>query len=321
MDFAAPGDHNTKGKDWEITVKALDDINESDQFVTFYGWENGSKQGHQNYYFTDPGSPMICGGEAGIYNGFPSDLVEKLEKQQGFIAIPHHTNAIAETRKLEDDTPFWHPYFWDKPVDYIRLAEIMQVRGNQERNEYSDAWRGWHQNNNASIQDALSIGYKIGFTGGTDNHCGWPGRAYEMGEGGLHHNAKSVILTGVWTDKLERQSIYNSLFSRHTWAVWDSRAIVKFYVNDGLMGDEIQVQKGINLTAHIFLSADDSLQSLEIISEGKTVWISSFSDKDVKLTVPLGIAEKSTYFYLRGLQRDGGIFYASPVFLSINADL
>jgi hypothetical protein len=33
--------------------------------------------------------------------------------------------------------------------------------------------------------------------------------------------------------------------------------------------------------------------------------------------VPLGEAARSTHFYLRALQRDGGIVYASPVFVDV----
>ncbi len=36
-----------------------------------------------------------------------------------------------------------------------------------------------------------------------------------------------------------------------------------------------------------------------------------------RLQIPLGPAERSTHFYLRALQRDGGIIYASPVFVQV----
>lgn len=227
------------------------------------------------------------------------------------------TGSVAETRKIEDDSPYWHPYPWTAPEDYLRLAEVFQTRGNQERNVYDDAWRGWHQNNGASVQDALRLGYRLGFVGGTDNHCGWPGRAFAESEGIGIHPPKSVILTGVWTPSVRRESIFTSLKARHTWAVWDTRALVHFTVNSALGGDEMTVAQGTGLTAHIRLSAEDALQVVALISDGQTVWQSSFSEPDVDLDVPLGRAERSTYFYLRALQRDGGIIYASPVFVTV----
>jgi hypothetical protein len=319
MDYAAPGDHNPQGEDWKETVRALDAVDDPDDFATFYGWENGTDRGHENYYFTTADHPLVCGGSAGIRRGRPDALVERLNevyREHDFIGIPHHTNAVAETRRLEDDSPYWHPYPWDRPQDYLRLVEIMQCRGNQEREVYDDAWRGWHQNNRASVQQALAMGYRLGFVGGTDNHCGWPGRAYAEAEGS-HHPIKSVILTGVWTRRTERHSIFDGLKKRHTWAVWDTRALVWFTVNGALAGDELCVEKGTTLIGHIRLSAEDALQTVELVSEGSVAWQGSFAELDIDVDAPLGEAAKSTCFYLRALQRDGGIIYASPVFVDV----
>jgi len=264
---------------------------------------------------------MVCGGSGGVTGGRPQALADRLQelaREADFIAIPHHTNAVAETRKLEDDTPFWHPYPWSEPREHIRLVEIMQGRGNQERDVYDDAWRGWHQNNHASVQDALALGHRLGFTGGTDNHCGWPGRTYIEAEAGGIHPPASVILTGVWTRQVERQAVYDALKARHTWAVWDTRALVLFSVNGALAGDEITVAAGEPLCAHLRLSAEDALQSIELVSEGRTVWQDSTSRLDVGLDIPLGAARMATHFYLRALQRNGGIIYASPVFVTVD---
>jgi len=319
MDFAAPGDHNPSGIKWENTVAALEEFNQDDAFATFFGWENSSNQGHENYYFTDPKHPLVCGGDAGLTSGKPDQIIELLRdvhKKNDFITIPHHTNSIAKTCKT-DGTPYWHPYSWTSPVSYIRLVEIFQTRGNQERNVYDDAWRGWHQNNGACAQDALALGYKIGFVGGTDNHCGWPGRV-PPSEGLGMIPGNSVILTGIWTPRIQRQSVYQSLRDRHTWAVWDTRALVYFTVNGSSGGSEITVSPEEELTAHILLSAEDALQTVELVSEGAIVWQASFDDLDIDIDVPLGKSSRSTHFYLRALQRNGGIIYVSPVFVLID---
>ena len=321
MDFAAPADHYPADWKWKRLVEGVDAYNEPDDFATFYGWEAGTALGHEVYHFTDPEHPHLLPGGF-RFGGSPDERVDVLKHFKDFIAIPHHTNTLCENRRKEDDTPYWDRYHWGRPAEYLRLVEIMQNKGSQERNVYSDAWRGWHQNNHSSVQDALAMGHKLGFTGGSDNHCGWPGRAYrEPNAGGVGgaHSPKSVILTGLWTRKVERQKVYDALWERSTWAVWDTRALVHFTVNGVLMGGELEVERGTPLTAHIRLSAEDALQSVEIISNGATVWISSFSELDIEADVPLGEAERSVYFYLRALQRNGGIIYASPVFVSVES--
>lgn len=315
MDFAAPGDHNPSPDQWRHTVAALESINEDDVFATFFGWENGTLKGHENYYFTDPQHPLRCHGEAGLITGYPADIADKLSSHNDFFAVPHHTNAISEAVDKNGEL-YWGTYPWGKPARYIRLVEIMQLRGNQERNEYTDAWRGWNQNG-ASAQDALALGHKIGFTGGTDNHCARPGRAFSELAGPGRHNPKSVILTGVWTPRVERHSIFNSLAARHTWAVWDTRAIVLFTVNGVLMGGELEAAEGEHLAASLKIWAEGPLQSVEIISDGLTVWSASFASNEISEEIPLGTASKNTHFYMRALQRNGGIIYASPVFVTI----
>ncbi|MCA1808761.1 MAG: DUF3604 domain-containing protein [Lentisphaerae bacterium] len=320
MDFAAPGDHNPVGDKWADTVAALDEFNDDQRFATFFGWEYSQPRGHENYYFPIPDHPLRPDTRRGFEGVDRNDVPAHLKKvyaEAEFIAIPHHTNSVAETRRLEDDMPFWHPYKWGEPAAHLRLVEIFQVRGNQERNVYDDAWRGWHQNHGASVQDALADGHKLGFVGGTDNHCGWPGRAFSTDEGLGVHPAKSVILTGVWTPRIERKALYEALRARHTWAVWDTRALVWFTVNGAPAGSETALLPGQEAVARIRLSAEDVLQTVELVSEGRIIWQSSFDELDLDIEAPLGCFAQSTHVYLRALQRNGGIIYASPVYIAV----
>ncbi len=317
LDFVAPGDHNPKSEAWRETVAALENANVAGEFATLFGWENSSPVGHENYYFTDPQHPLVCGGSAQFTGGRPDRIGDTLRAHDRFLAIPHHTNTVSEARRPEDNSPWWHPYAWTAPTPAHRLVEIIQARGNQERNEYSADWLGWHQHHGASVQDALDRGYRVGFTGGTDNHCGWPGRAYVTGEGGGLLTPWTQILTGLWTRAVERQAVWDALWERQTWAVVNTRALVWFTVNDVPAGGDLCVSRGAPLNARIRLSAEDSLQSVELISSGTAVWAAAFADPDVDVTVPLGVAEQVTHFYLRARQRNGGLIYASPVFVTV----
>jgi hypothetical protein len=91
---------------------------------------------------------------------------------------------------------------------------------------------------------------------------------------------------------------------------------VYFAVNGAVAGEEILVRKGSPLTGRIKMSAEDRLQSIEIVSEKQTVWADSKDNLDFDISVPLGTCDRSTHFYLRALQRNGGIIYASPVFVT-----
>jgi len=118
---------------------------------------------------------------------------------------------------------------------------------------------------------------------------------------------------------LQRDRVFDALYLRHTWAVWDTRAIVYFAVNGAQSGDEIEVPHRTKLTARIRISAQDALQSVEIVSETKTVWRGASEHMDFDTQASLGLCERSTHFYLRAMQRDGGIIYASPVFVVVGS--
>ncbi len=312
LDFVAPGDHNPQGPNWERTVAALEAANADGEFATFFGWEASSNQGHENFYFTDPDHPLVCNGSAGFKGGFPADSTPVLDQHEDFIAIPHHTNAISKAVK-DDGSHYWYPYPWKEPrSEYRRLVEIFQVRGNQEREHYPDEklWRVDYSGNGGSVQTALDAGHQFGFTGGTDNHTGWP---TFIGRG---HG--SNIYTGVWAPARERRAVYDALFARHTWACWSTRAIIRFTVNNALQGDELQVPAGTALTANIRMSLEAPLQLLEIVTGNDTVIpVASPDGLDIATSACLGAAGGKTYFYLRALQTDGAIIYASPVFVKI----
>ncbi|MHC4123239.1 MAG: DUF3604 domain-containing protein [Planctomycetota bacterium] len=323
MNYCAPSDHTPSKAKWKYLVSVLENFNRDDKFATFFGWESSSSEGHDNYYFTDPNHPIKPFGEANVHGKKPYELQEKLgtlednlEGTNKFIAIPHHSNAVSQARREDSGIPYWYQYSFTRPDNYHRLIEVFQARGNMERNEYTDAWRGWY-GNKSSVQDALGLGYKLGFTGGTDCHTSKPGYCFSILEAYARIPTYSQSLTGIWTDRIKRENVWQALYDRHTWAVWDTRALVYYTVNKAQAGDEITVSRGEQLKARIKMSAEDALQSIEIISEKKTVWVGSIDKLDFDIEVDLGKAENSTYFYLRALQRNGGIIYASPVFVGV----
>ncbi len=318
LDFASPGDHSPFGDKWEQTTSALQEAHDPGRFATLFSWEYSHRVGHENYYFTDPDHPVKPDLD-GYRGGRGDEVADTLRGHAGFFAVPHHTNATAETRRAEDNAPAWHAYPWTDPArqPYVRLAEIFQTRGNMERETADDAWRLWHQRNGASVQSALDRGYRIGFTGGTDNHVGWPARIMpELGEGGGRIPTCSHAVTGVWTASVDRQPLFDALHQRQTWACWDTRALVWFTVNDTPQGHELKVTAQTKLTASIRLSAESVLQTLELVGNGgQIVWQSAHHILDVSETIQLGAANTFDYLYMRGLLRDGGIIYSSPVFI------
>lgn len=158
-------------------------------------------------------------------------------------------------------------------------------------------------------QHPLVYGGSAGYTGGTDNHCGWPSF--------IDSRAASNIYTGVWATARTRGAVFDAHVARHTWACWDTRAIVWFTVNDVLQGGELTLTRTQPLSASIRLSVEAPLDLLEIVSPGDAAIAVDVAGMglDIETRVSLGDVSADTYFYLRALQRDGALIYASPVFV------
>ncbi len=305
LDFVAPGDHTPLGANWEELTEAIEFFNEDGSFNTLYGWELSSDQGHVNFYFTRADHPL----NPNSYDGpsRPEEYIEDLSHDE-FLAIPHHTNAVS--RELtEAGDHYWREYPWGEPrPEYLRQVEIFQARGNQERETYPEGWRQQYEENGGSVQTGLDRGHPLGFVGGTDDHFGFPSVC-------PHHQGR--IVTGAWLAERTRQGVFDALYARRTWACWDTRAIVRFSVNDVLQGGELTADADTSLTARIEASFQAPLDVLELVSNGDTaVEVPHGAEAlDIETEVDLGPRGDRSYVYLRARQTDGAIVYASPVFL------
>jgi hypothetical protein len=312
LDFAAPGDHTPAGIKWTDLVRACDRYNQPGLFATLYGWEQSSDEGHVNFYFVDPDHPMAPDHFSHPHR--PAEYIEALP-HRGFLAIPHHTNAVSYATR-DDGSHYWGAYPWGQPRDaYLRLVEIFQGRGNFEREDPPEGWRCSFRNNNGSVQTALDRGHRLGFVGGTDNHAGWPARVSRREEA---EPSAGWIVTGAWVVARTREAVYDALYARHTWACWDTRAIVWFAVDGALQGSELRLTTPRRLRAQIRMSVEQPLDVLEIVSghDASIAIDTSHSELDIHREIDLGRVARSTYFYLRARQVDGALIYASPVFVT-----
>ena len=304
LDFVSPTEHAPEPEKWAQYVQACDKFNEAGHFTTLYGWERSSAYGHVNFYFTTADHEM--NPDNFKYPREPAKYIEDIP-YRNFVAIPHHTNSRG---KIRNGKYAFSPYPWGKPRDeYLRLIEIMQVRGNYEREESPQGWRTDGHNHGASAQSALAKGHKVGFIASTDNHKGWPSVAV----------ANSRIYAGIWSKRRSRQDIYDALYERHTWACWDTKAIVKFEIDSAMQGDEITLDKPQKLTARILMSVEAPLEILEIVTENDHAIPVDVSNEslDIDMKIDLGMVKEDTFFYLRARQNDGALIYASPIFVTL----
>jgi hypothetical protein len=304
LDFAALADHfedsqsyNYTIKDkWEMTKEAVRRFNEPGSFVTLLGYEIGTVEQHRNVYFEDDEGRMIVEGPGGETVTM-DNVFEKLEGTE-YLLIPH--------------APKFHGINWHRPhrPDRQRLVEICSFWGISE------------EGGPLSVRHALNMGYKFGFTGGTDNHVAEPG------------NPNMGGITGVYAKSLTRKDIFEGLISRRTFATTGPRMIITFYVNNTLMGDECSLSPGDGRVISGRVVTCDRIEKIEIVRNGETAYVidgKNANDLTVQWedTDPLEALaptreiteERFTYYYLRIQTVNGDFGWSSPVWVHLKDEL
>ncbi len=337
LDFGALGDHDhlfeITPEMWRMAQEATARYHQPDRFVTLLGYEwakwrrNGD--GDRNVYYLQDHRPMYRSDEGHYPN--PPALFSALAAETA-IVIPHHPAEIGNHCDYKDHDP-----------QKERLVEIYSNWGNSERSV--------HEGNpypvrpsqlkpgdgpdagevpEGFVQRALALGWRVGFTGGGDDHSGHPGDERGKGTEPFQYGAG---LLGVWADRLDREALWEALLERHCYATTGARISLRFALNTAPMGSEL------SLTDHPALASRRELQitvhgtapirRIEVVRGNRDILVYEGSEMDVELrwrdeepfeTIALPPAPywdtPFCFYYVRVTQVDGHMAWASPVWVS-----
>lgn len=228
---------------WDQVRAQLEAAYVPGSFVTFLGHEwHSSNLG--DYHVVYPGPDHRISYFDDIR------LLQQYVHQQGAIMVPHHVAYARGSRGIA-----WE--YFDPAVSPV--VEIFSEHGSSETE-----WGPWpmmgHSMGPASttqtIAHALEQGLVFGFTASTDDHLGYPG-AY--GEG----------MTGVLAEELTRESVFEALRSRHTYAVTGDRIGLDFQLDEAPMGSLLPARNDRLLRVTVRL--EDEPVAVEMVKNGR-VW-------------------------------------------------
>jgi hypothetical protein len=156
------------------------------------------------------------------------------------------------------------------------------------------------------VRDALAKGVHFGFIGGGDSHDGHPGLAHLASPGGG--------LAAIFSEDKTRDGVLNALRSRHAYATNGPRIWLRMRLDDHPMGSRIAVATTYTQRLQYAVAGTAPIDRVDLIVSGHV--IGSFpgeKQREASGTVDVPALEAGGYVYVRVVQEDGGVAWASPI--------
>ncbi len=318
-------DKETSNEEWKHISNQINDFNEAERFVTFLGFQwSGEKceEGVRTIIYNKDGKQLLRRKDN------KSSTLKKLYKSHSpkeIISIPTFTMGKGQSFDFKDFAP-----------EYERVVEIYNSWGSSEclekegnlrpiksptKKPYSEAKEG-------SVRAALNAGHRFGFVAGGLDDRG----IYEE----LYHSEQVQYtpgLTAILATEQSREGLFNALYTRSCYATTGPRIIAHYTIATAPMGSEICAEEkpGLLYNRHIqiFAASDGDLKEIEIYRNGKlfkTMTPSGYHfETEIDDTDPLDsislthpeTGAKFTYYYMRIIQQDGHMAWASPIWVDI----
>lgn len=301
LDFASFGDHASGGTTWapwEQTKAQNAKDRDLPWYDTLNGYERSFRNGHKNCYFPDDDPPF--------YGGENSTALWGLLDGREALTVPHTSNTDSGGAMNAAGEKVWTTMDWGPQSEqYQRVVEIVQVRSSYEQDAIDPDLQVTQGGHGASVQDALAMGHTMGFIGSTDTHDGMPGSKRGW--------------AALIAPKLERRALWEAMRDRRCYATSGVKILLDFSLNDAPLGSEITVPTATTprrIRAEVIGTTD--LKRLDLIRNGKL--FASSQPQGIQATFegyddsPLA---GRTYYYLRVIQADGQMAWASPVWVEV----
>lgn len=245
-----PGDRHMKwvngfkvhADHWPKTRRLIEDAN-TDDFVAMLGYEwHSSVFGDYCMIFSED-QPEL----------FLPDHVEKLldfAEAKSALAIPHHVGYKRGWRGANFD------HYRQSPSPVV---ELFSEHGCTE-SDRSPFPMIRHSNGGRSTSNTivpqLQKGMRFGFVASSDNHRGYPGA---FGEG----------VVGVWASDLSRESLFEAIRGRRTYAATGDRIALEVSLNGVPMGGECPRTSDRQIDVRV--EGQDAIAAIELVRNGKVI--------------------------------------------------
>jgi len=333
LDFAAASDHQTGVTNlsgyaghisslpcfklemtpllWELTCKKAKEYNKPGTFVTFPGFEFAPSglSGHRNLYFLEDWPEMVIAPTN--WQKKITDILNPYLKNHQALVIPHHP-AIRFDSKIEKGGGL---NYEDVSESSQPVVEIYSKHGSSEYFGSHRPLRG--QALGFFAQDMLAKGNKFGFIAGSDTHQANPGSSLRY-SGPFSTLQYRGGLTAIWAKEPTRQSLWETIFARRTYATTYNKTVIFFWVNNFFMGEEGISAMPRKIKAQIFSAT--KIVKVEIIKNNKIVYAvnehTNLPDFEIEFEDKNISNKEKDFYYLRVTETEGERVWSSPIWVN-----
>ena len=318
MDFGASTDHQGGAYDywWWYSQKMTDMHHVPGAYTSIFGYERSVTQpnGHRNIFFADRSgevTPFIMrdqesyalgrnpiGDIPGVATGnvVRDDTKHLYEavRRMGGIAISH-TSGTRMGTDWRDNDPEIEP-----------VVEIMQgARTNYEyigaplsakSGEPADAPGGYVPI--GVVRNAWNKGYRLGTTVSSD------------------HGSTHYSYTMVYTDRVTREGILDSIRRRHTYGATDN-IVLDVRMGEHFMGDEFFAPEPLPISVKARGTTD--IAKVNVLRDGEVVYVHEPEGQEAEfeyLDQDPREGSGMQYYYVRVEQADGNVAWGSPMWVN-----
>ncbi len=217
-------DFQVTPENWEEFQRLAREYTEPGRFVALLGYEwsgNTAGGGDHNVYFrgTDEQIHRSCHAlipdKATVdTDRYPIESLFEELRGRDAIAIPHVGGRRADLSRHDPQV--------------VPAVEIYSAWGQFE-------WQ---------LTESLAMGHRVGVVAGSDGHKGRPGASYP----GASQFGAYGGLTGIISEELTREAIFDALRARRCYATTGQRIVLRVQCNNHPMGSELTANEPVLLT-------------------------------------------------------------------------
>ncbi len=301
LDFTALTDHDCypdwmSESEWEWirTTSSLFNCDGDLTTLLSYEWTPNEYRydfGHKNVYYPGDEGGLYRSGDEG---GMTPDRLFTSVKQFGAMAFAHHPAATWTMVSAATDWAF-HDEDVQRVVEIYSRHAPFEFFGNT-----SIFTKNNPQLRHCSVQDALKLGYHMGFIAGSDSHQ-------------MEHGVEGGII-GLLVNTLNRGEVFDALYARSTWATTGARIMVSLKLNGQSMGSVVHVDVGTQVALEASVLGTDACK-VELLCNNEVIFTQRSIGQVCDFNFSDRVLDEKTWYYLRVTQDDNHQAWSSPVWV------